>query len=60
MSITRSNQIQCDGCGQFISIQDLMDEKASHHLLWPDSEFTTETFESFCPKCIALVPRNRS
>ena len=29
-------------------------EKASHHLLWPDSEFTTETFESFCPKCVPV------
>jgi hypothetical protein len=49
--LTRLSQIKCDGCGKFIGIQDLMEERASHHLITPSSHFSTEQFESLCPKC---------
>jgi len=54
MSMTSDNKIKCDECGKFISIKDLIDDKASHHCVLPDSEFSKETFESFCRKHISF------
>lgn len=51
MSLTDNGSIKCDGCGRFISIEDLMAERASHHLVTPDAEGFRETFESECEKC---------
>jgi len=51
MSMTRDDKIKCDECGQFIDVQDLIDGKALHHFVLPDSEFSFETFESICAKC---------
>lgn len=53
MSFTRNDKIVCDGCGKFIAMQDLIDDKATHHCILDDTEFSKETFESFCPKCEA-------
>jgi hypothetical protein len=60
MSFTRNDRIVCDGCGKFISMQDLMDDKATHHCVLDDTEFSKETFESFCPKCVAIAPSERA
>lgn len=56
MSFTKNEKIVCDGCGKFISMLDLVDDKATHHFVLPDSEFSKETFESFCPKCVPVSP----
>lgn len=42
------NTAKCDVCGKFISFKDLDDGKAIHILVTPDSEFTSETYESLC------------
>ncbi len=51
MSMTRDDKIKCDECGRFIGVQDLVDGKALHHCVTPDSEFSDETFESLCSRC---------
>lgn len=55
MSITRDDKIKCDECGKFVSTQDLIDGKALHHCVLPDSLYSDETFESLCGKCYAPV-----
>lgn len=57
MSMTKRNGIKCDECGRFISIQDLMDEKAIHTCVSPDSDWSAERFESLCAKCNNGDPR---
>lgn len=49
--ILDSGQIKCDDCGQFIAVQDIYEGKASNVCVYPDSEFTRETWESCCRKC---------
>lgn len=51
MSMTRDDKIKCDECGRFIGVQDLIDGKALHQFVLPDSEFSDETFESLCARC---------
>lgn len=51
MSMTRTDKIKCDECGKFIATQDLIDGKAIHACVSPDSEFSDERFESFCARC---------
>lgn len=41
-------QFRCDECGRFISLKDLEDGKATRRLLWPDTPFNDETFETLC------------
>lgn len=50
--LNKKDRICCDYCGQFISYDDLMNDKAIHQLETPLSEFTEETYESVCSKCI--------
>jgi hypothetical protein len=59
MSMTRNDKIKCDECGCFIGVQDLIDGKALHHCVLPDSEFSDETFESLCAKCRPNSPALR-
>ena len=47
------NSIRCDVCGRFISLNDLADERASHKLIYPDSDRSAETWESLCKQCAA-------
>jgi hypothetical protein len=51
MSMTRDDKIKCDECGRFVGGQDLIDGKALHHCVLPDSEFSVETWESLCARC---------
>ena len=41
---------RCDVCGQFISYSDFEKEIATRVMLTPDSELTTETYETLCRK----------
>lgn len=54
MSMTRSGGIKCDECGHFVNFQDLVDGRALHHCVAPNSEFSDETFESLCKRCYTL------
>ncbi len=40
----------CDVCGQFISYADLDSGKATHEMLSPDSDVSSEEWETLCPK----------
>jgi hypothetical protein len=41
---------KCDECGRFVSYEDLINGRAVNKMVTPDSELTTETFETLCPK----------
>ncbi len=43
--------IRCDVCGRFISYADLESGAASHTMITPSSDWSYETWETFCPKC---------
>jgi hypothetical protein len=49
--LTKTNRIICDGCRHFIAFQDLADGIATHYCATPDSDRSTETFESVCRAC---------
>ncbi len=53
--LTKNRHIVCDYCGKFISFDDLMNEKAAHYLLTPDSEVTKEDYESYHHKCMPVA-----
>jgi hypothetical protein len=38
---------RCDVCGRFIALEDF-DKGAIRRLIFPDSEFTHETYETLC------------
>jgi hypothetical protein len=40
---------RCDECGRFIALKAFApDGKAARRLIYPDSEFTVETWETLC------------
>jgi hypothetical protein len=41
---------RCDVCGQFIAMHWFDCGKAKRELVYPDSEFTQETWDTLCPK----------
>ncbi len=43
--------LKCDTCGQFIPWKDFDNGTARRWLKTPDSEFTSETYETRCHKC---------
>jgi hypothetical protein len=47
---------RCDVCGCYIPFEHLADETALRRLVYPDSEFTIETYETLCWK--HNVPKN--
>ena len=40
---------KCDVCGKFISMEDFSTGKATRTMVTPDSEFSTEDYETLCP-----------
>lgn len=42
------NKIKCDVCGKFIGYSDLESGKAICIMKYPESELTTETYETLC------------
>lgn len=42
---------KCDICGQFISLKDFESGLAIRKLLTPDSDYSTEEYETICSKC---------
>lgn len=45
--------LQCDVCGRFIAWRDLDPDEgeARRTLLTPDSDYSTETYETLCARC---------
>lgn len=43
------NYFKCDVCGRFIGYQDLDNGKAVHQMILPDSDYSSETYETLCP-----------
>jgi hypothetical protein len=49
---------KCDYCGQFISVAELENGQATHTILYQDTEYTAETWETYHEACKAvLTPR---
>lgn len=42
---------KCDYCGRFISYKDLEEGVATFKMIYPDSAFTSESWEGCCKKC---------
>lgn len=55
--LTKNGNIACDYCGKFIAIDELIDQKATHSLLTPDSELTKEEYESYHHACFKQARR---
>lgn len=49
--LTRAGRIKCDDCGRFVNFEDLANFEAQHILVLPDSDRSTETYESTCKRC---------
>jgi hypothetical protein len=45
------NSFKCDVCGRFISYHELENGKARHVLIYPDSDYTAETWETYHTAC---------
>lgn len=45
------NAFRCDYCGVFVSYADLDSGRASHNMITPDSQYTSEEWETECAKC---------
>ena len=45
--VERHDWNRCDVCGRFIALEDF-ERGAIRHLIYPDSEFTRETWETLC------------
>lgn len=41
---------RCDVCGRFVSFIDLDSGDATRRLIFPDSDYSTETYETLCPR----------
>lgn len=44
---------RCDNCGKFVGFDDLGNGSAQRKLIYPLSEFTSETYETICKQCLA-------
>ena len=42
---------RCEMCGQFIGFKEFDDGLAEHNLVYPDTDFTVETYETFHIGC---------
>lgn len=43
--------VQCDGCGRFVSLDDLESGAATRKLIHADTEFSCESYETECARC---------
>ena len=41
---------RCDVCGRFISYEDFKNNIASRKMILPDSEISSETYQTLCAK----------
>lgn len=49
-----NNQFRCNVCGRFVSLQDIVDGVAQHHLKYPGADpCVTEETETTCKNCLA-------
>ncbi len=46
--LTTNDKFKCDECGEFIPPQDIIEGRATHCLITPDSHWTSETYETLC------------
>lgn len=43
--------LNCDECGRFISWDHIEDKTATHVMITPDSDVSSEKFETLCVTC---------
>lgn len=46
--LTKNNNFKCDECGKFITLEDLVEGKALHALVTPDSHWSSEEYLTLC------------
>lgn len=46
---------QCDCCGRFIAFDDIQAGRAMHKMVTPDSDVSSETWETICPGCLEEI-----
>ncbi len=39
---------KCDQCGRFIALADIIDGRATHWMITPESDVSSETWETLC------------
>lgn len=44
---------RCDDCGKYIGFAELESGEARIRMVTPDSEYTRETWETLCSRCLA-------
>ncbi len=49
--LTSNDNFKCDECGEFVSPQAILEGRAIHCLVTPESHWATETFETLCENC---------
>lgn len=49
--LTINDKFKCDKCGHFIAKDDIVTGEAQHTCVTPESELTTETYETLCGDC---------
>jgi hypothetical protein len=57
--MTDSPWNRCDACGRFIPYEHF-DGRAVRRLVTPDSELTSETFETLCEACVVGERQSRA
>lgn len=43
--------IICNKCGSFVNIDSLISGEAKREMVYPDSDFTVEEWETLCSEC---------
>ena len=51
--------LRCDICGRFVSYGALEDGRAIHRMVFPESEYSFETFETICPRCMSIENKKK-
>jgi hypothetical protein len=47
----KNTKPRCSFCGRWISHKDFDEGLATHHIIIPDSDLTTEQWETKCKRC---------
>ncbi len=46
--LTTNDKFKCDECGEFVPYQDILEGRACHVMVTPDSHWTDETYKTLC------------
>lgn len=49
--------LKCDVCGRFISYEDVIKKLAIHYMVTPDSDWSSEEWETHHVRCVKVDKR---